>query len=157
MIWSVSSISTDVGWRIGRARASRGSVPGRVKSMTYKIDYCHLIVWHLTLIGYHNDWLVQCQDNMIEFDIRWWLWFDLIMYQTPNLPHASPALHQFGHHAWCLPPAHLFRHIYVVFARHGMMGGSKWGFRLIPAQKSVDEGDVFSIILTYLALHQFQV
>ena len=45
------------------------SVASRVKSMTYKINTFHFLAWCLALIGYGKDWLVQCQDNMAEWDI----------------------------------------------------------------------------------------
>ena len=54
-------------------------VPGRVKSMTCNIDTCRFLAWHLTLIGYGKDWLVQYEDNVTEWDIGSW-------YHWPDVP-----------------------------------------------------------------------
>ena len=45
------------------------SNPSRVKLMTYEIDTCRYLAWHLALIGYDKDWLAQNQDNVTEWDI----------------------------------------------------------------------------------------
>ena len=45
-------------WEIG------SSVPGRVKSMTYKIDTCCFLAWRFAIIGYGKEWLAECQDNV---------------------------------------------------------------------------------------------
>ena len=41
-----------------------GSRSSQTNDLT--IDACHLLAWHLTLIGYGNDWLAECQDNVTE-------------------------------------------------------------------------------------------
>ena len=43
---------------------------GRVKPMTYKIDTCRFQARCSGLLGYGKGWLVQCQDNVTEWDIR---------------------------------------------------------------------------------------
>ena len=44
-------------------------VSGRVKPMTYKCYTCLFLAWQLALIEYDKDCLVQCQDNVTEWDI----------------------------------------------------------------------------------------
>ena len=61
-IWP-SAVAESVDWR-PRTREIGSSVPGRVKPLTYKIDTCHFLAWLLLLIGYGNDWLTECQDNV---------------------------------------------------------------------------------------------
>ena len=46
--------------------------------MTYKIDTCCFlarVARRSALLGYGNDWLVQCQDTVTELDIRSWSWW----------------------------------------------------------------------------------
>ena len=38
----------------------------------FKIDASHFLAWHLALLGQGKDWLAQCQDNVIEWDIMAW-------------------------------------------------------------------------------------
>ena len=33
----------------------------------FSIDTCRFLVWCLALLGYGEDWLDQCQDNMTEW------------------------------------------------------------------------------------------
>ena len=86
-----------IGGRVGRAQAPcaepgrvvelveheprvweiRSLVPGWVKLMTYQIDTCRFLAWWSALIGYGKDWLAQCQDNVIEWDIRSWCWLPI--------------------------------------------------------------------------------
>ena len=58
-----------------RVREIGGSIPGRVKLMTYKIDTYCLLAWHLALLGKDKDWFTLCQDNVTEWDIRSWYWW----------------------------------------------------------------------------------
>ena len=44
-------------------------VTGLVKPMTYKIDTCRFLAGRLALIGYGEDWLAQCQNNVCDGDI----------------------------------------------------------------------------------------
>ena len=56
---------------MGLARVNRGFEPV-VKSMTYQIDTCRFIALYSALLGDAKDWLVQCQENVTEWDIRSW-------------------------------------------------------------------------------------
>ena len=44
----------------------RSSDPSQVKAMTYQIDNCHYLAWHLGLLGYGMD--IICHDVSILFD-----------------------------------------------------------------------------------------
>ena len=50
------------------------SIPGQVKPMMYKIDTRYFLAWCSALLGYGKDWLAQCQDNVVEWDIRSLCW-----------------------------------------------------------------------------------
>ena len=56
-------------WKVG------SSNPSRVKLMTYKIYTCHHLAWHVALIRQGKDWLEQCRDNVIVWDIGSWYWW----------------------------------------------------------------------------------
>ena len=45
-------------WKVGSLN------PSRVNPMTYKIDTCHHLAWHLVLIGSDKDWFALHQDNV---------------------------------------------------------------------------------------------
>ena len=55
------------------------SVPGRVKSMTYKIDTYYLLAWHWTLMrqGCQDKYWLARQDNLTQWDstIGSWCWW----------------------------------------------------------------------------------
>ena len=44
-----------------------------------KIDTRRFLARRSALLGYEKDWLVQCQNNVTEWDIRSWCW-------QPGLP-----------------------------------------------------------------------
>ena len=69
-----STITSHIGLYGPIAREVGSSLPSRVKPLTYKIDTCQTLAKHLTLLGSGTDWLVQCQDNVTEWDIRSLYW-----------------------------------------------------------------------------------
>ena len=40
--------------------------------MTYKIYSCHHLVWYPALLGEGNDWLLEYEDDMTEWEIESW-------------------------------------------------------------------------------------
>ena len=49
-----------------------------------KIDASCFLVRRLTLLGWGNDWLGQCQDNLAGWDIRSWCWQSGLPVGLPN-------------------------------------------------------------------------
>ena len=52
-----------------RVREIRSSVADRVKPMTFKIDICLFIAWHLELTGLWTGQLSVRTDNLTEWDV----------------------------------------------------------------------------------------
>ena len=51
-------------WKVGSLKHSRA------KHVTYKIDTCHYLAWRFALIGWDEDRLGRCEDNLTVCDIR---------------------------------------------------------------------------------------
>ena len=82
-----------------RISRSWGSNPGRVQTNGLRIDTCHFLARHSALRGYGKDCLAQCQDNVIEWDIRSWYWW-------PGLP--------VGHHTNVVMSLHCHKSVCVL-------------------------------------------
>ena len=60
--------------------------PDRVKPMSCKADTCRNLAWCLALLRYGEDWLVQCQVNVTEWEIGSWCWWSPLLVEQ-HLSH----------------------------------------------------------------------
>ena len=82
--------------------------PWSSQTNDFKFDTCRSLAWHSTLLGWGKDWLVQCQNNVTEWDSRSWCWWPGV----PVTQYYKVAMSTHCHKLVPVPPALGLSHIY---------------------------------------------